>query len=107
MKRGDLVVAVAQGDHGKPRPMLVIQGDTFDTEMVTLLPLTSALVEAPLFRVRVESSGTTGISLPSQVMIDRCITIRRSKVGKIIGQIDDRTMRSVSGLLAVFLGIAI
>ena len=40
MQRGDLVVVAMQGDHGKPRPALVIQSDLFDElPTVTVLPL--------------------------------------------------------------------
>ena len=58
MIRGDLVTVALQGDHGKPRPALVIQSDLFrDTETVAVLLMSSTLVETPLGRVTVEPSG--------------------------------------------------
>ena len=45
--------------YGKPRPAVVIQSDLFeDHPSVTVLPITSDLRDAPLFRLRVEP--TTG-----------------------------------------------
>ncbi|MGK9145880.1 type II toxin-antitoxin system PemK/MazF family toxin, partial [Xanthomonas euvesicatoria] len=51
MMRGDFVTIAMQGDFGKPRPALVIQADQFDAHTtVTVLPVTSTLVAAPLLR---------------------------------------------------------
>jgi len=53
--RGDLVTIATQGDFGKPRPALVIQADPFNAlSSITVLPVTSTLVDAPLLRVTVE-----------------------------------------------------
>ena len=52
MKRGDLVTIALQGE---PRPALVIQSDFFAAHpSVTVLPVTSELRAAPLFRVDIE-----------------------------------------------------
>ena len=52
MKRGEFVTVALQGDFGKPRPALVVQSDKFnDTHAtVTVLLVSSELVDAPLFR---------------------------------------------------------
>ena len=53
--RGDFVTIAMQGDFGKPQPALVMQSDQFNEHMtVTVLPVTSTLVNAPLLRVTVE-----------------------------------------------------
>ena len=71
-----------QGDFGKPRPALVIQADAFDAlATVTVLPVTSTLVDAPLMRITIEPDARNGLSKPSQVMADKVVTIRRDKVG--------------------------
>lgn len=58
--RGDLVTVAMQGDFGKPRPALVIQADQFNEHAtVTVLPLTSALVAAPLLRITIKPSHST------------------------------------------------
>ena len=50
MRRGDLVVVAMQGDHGKPRPALVIQSDLFDQlATVTVLPLISSGLVAAIY----------------------------------------------------------
>lgn len=106
MKRGDLIVTSLPGDYGKPRPALVIQSDLFaDTESVTLLPLTSMLVRTPLGRLSVDPDAQNGLRVPSQVMIDKLMTIRRDKVGPVIGSLDQATMLEVTRLLALFVGL--
>jgi mRNA-degrading endonuclease toxin of MazEF toxin-antitoxin module len=50
MKRGDFATVAMQGNFGKPRPVLIFQFDRFDEQAtVTILPVTSTLVDAPLF----------------------------------------------------------
>lgn len=107
MRRGDLVTVALQGDLGKPRPALVVQSDLFDIHpSVTLLPVTSELREAPLFRIVVSPSESNGLSRPSQVMVDKPQSIAREKIGEVIGHLDDETMLVVNRALAVFLGFA-
>ncbi|NBT79660.1 MAG: type II toxin-antitoxin system PemK/MazF family toxin [Betaproteobacteria bacterium] len=105
--RGDFVTVAMQGDFGKPRPALVIQSDQFDEHAsLTVLPLTSMLVEAPLLRVTVQPSQRNGLQSASQVMIDKALTIKRDKVGAPFGQIEPDKLIEVERCLAVFLGIA-
>ena len=107
MRRGDFVTIAMQGDFGKPRPALVIQADQFsDHTSTTVLPITSALVTAPLFRVTVQPSAENGLQKPSQVMVDKAITVRRDKVGLAFGRIDSDALHELERCLAVFLGIA-
>lgn len=107
MRRGDLVTVALQGDLGKPRPALVIQSDLFDAHpSVTLLPVTSELRDAPLFRIPLEPNKSNGLSKPSQVMVDKSQSISREKIGKVIGHLDDETMLAVNRALTVFLGFA-
>lgn len=107
MRRGDLVTIAIQGDFGKPRPALVIQSDQYDEHAtVTVLPVTSALVAAPLFRITVQPSAENGLQKRSQVMSDKAMTVKRDKVGATFGRIDADSMVEVERCLAVFLGIA-
>jgi mRNA interferase MazF len=107
MRRGDLVTVALQGDLGKPRPALIIQSDLFDTHpSVTILPVTSELRVAPLFRIAVTPSELNGLSKPSQVMVDKPQSIAREKAGAVIGRLDDESMLAVNRALAVFLGFA-
>jgi mRNA interferase MazF len=104
--RGDLVTIAMQGDYGKPRPALVIQSDQFDEHAsVTVLPVTGTLVAAPLLRITVQPSQRNGLQKPSQVMIDKVLTVKRDKVGAVFGHIEPETLIEVERCLAVFLGI--
>ncbi|HLJ79098.1 MAG TPA: type II toxin-antitoxin system PemK/MazF family toxin [Acidobacteriaceae bacterium] len=106
MRRGDLVTVSLSGDYGKPRPALIMQDDAFDLHpSVTVLPLTSELHDAPLFRVTVDPSRSTGLRKRSQVMVDKTITVPRSKLGEKIGAVDKATLAAISDALRVFLGL--
>lgn len=96
-----------QGDFGKPRPALVIQADQFNEQAtVTVLLVSSTLVDAPLFRITVQPNPANGLQQPSQVMIDKAMTVKRAKVGQTFGRIDANIMLEVERCLAIFLGIA-
>lgn len=95
------------GDFGKPRPALVIQANLFgEHTSVTVLPITSTLVAAPLLRVTVQPSAENGLRKPSQVMVDKAMTVKREKARPAFGRIDADAMVEVERCLAVFLGIA-
>jgi mRNA interferase MazF len=86
---------------------LVIQADQFDaTATVTVLLLSSTLVDAPLIRLTVAPSPENGLRTPSQVMIDKAMTLRREKLGAPFGRLDDDTLVAVNRGLALFLGFA-
>ncbi len=109
MRRGDLVTVVVQGDFGKPRPALVIQSDAFGEDItfnVTVLLITSTLIEAPMLRITVEPTPGNGLREISQIMIDKVMTVRRDKIGPVIGRMDGPTIFAVNGALSVFLAIA-
>ena len=107
MRRGYLLTIAMQGDFGKPRPALVIQADQFsEHSSVTVLPITSTLVSAPLLRVTIQPSAENGLQKPSQVMVDKAMTMKRDKVGPAFGRIDADALVEVERCLAVFLGIA-
>ncbi len=107
MKRGDLVTIALQGDYGKPRRALVVQSDLFaEHPSVTILPVTSDLRKAPLFRIDVEPTTVTNLEKRSQVMVDKVQTVPREKVGAAFGRIDDAAMLTINRALAVWLGFA-
>ncbi len=107
MRRGDLVTVALQGAYGKPRPALVIQSDLFDAHpSIAVLPVTSELRDAPLFRIRVEASAQTGLRQPSDIMVDTPQSVPRDKIGEPIGRLADDTMLRVNRAIALFLGFA-
>ena len=108
MKRGDFVTVALQGDFGKPRPALVVQADRFNIAhaTVTVLLVSSELVDAPLFRITLQPDGQNNLDRPSQVMVDKAMTVMRDKLGPAFGHIDADALVEVERCLAVFLGIA-
>ena len=107
MRRGDLVTVSAPRDYGKPRPAVVIQSDWLTaTDSVLVALLTSALVEAPLYRLTIEPSQLNGLKAPSQVMIDKIVAIPRKKCGSVIGRLNESEPIALNHVLAVIVGIA-
>lgn len=105
--RGQLVTIAINGDFGKPRPALVIQANLFaDLESVTLLPLTSMLIDAPLLRINIEPDKDNGLRKSSQIMVDKIVTVKRDKVSSPFGTLNPNAMIEVERCLAIFLGIA-
>lgn len=107
LKRGDVVLLALQGDYGKPRPALVVQSDQFNAAhpSVTILPLTSELRGAALFRIDVAPSTGNGLRKPSQIMLDKVSTLAREKVSARIGRVDEQTLAQVNRSLMVWLGL--
>ena len=108
MKRGDVVVVAVPGDYGKPRPAVVVQADIFNDAhaSVTLLPVTSTLVDSPLFRLALDPSPGNGLRSLSQIMVDKVTTVRRARIGQTIGHLEDDALLRVSRALALWVGIA-
>lgn len=108
MRRGDLVTIAMQGDSGKSRPALIIQADQFSEHTsATVLPITSTILSAPLLRVTIQPNAENGLQKPSQVMVDKAMTVRLDKVApNPFGRIDADVLVEVERCLAVFLGIA-
>lgn len=107
MSRGDVVTVATSGDYGKPRPALVIQSDYFaDHPSVTVLPITSHIRDAPLFRIQVPAAEHNGLRRSSQIMVDKAVTVAVDKLGVRVGRVDSATMIEVDRALALFLGIA-
>lgn len=107
-KRGNIVTIAVQGDFGKPRPALLIQSEIFNEAHATLtvLLISSELIDAPLFRLTIEPDQINGLTQQSQIQVDKAMTVRREKVGQIIGRVDDAMMVRVSRALALWIGLA-
>lgn len=107
MKRGDLVTIAMAGDFGKPRPALIVQSDYFpETATVTVLLLSSTLIDAPLLRLTFEPTTENGLRKTSQVMIDKVMTVKRDKLGPVFGRLPDEALIAVNRSLALFLGFS-
>lgn len=107
MRRGDIVTVSAPGDYGKPRPAIIVQSDALaaaDSVLVALL--TSAIVDAPLYRLTIEPSPANGLKTLSQVMVDKIMAYPRAKCGPTIGRLSGPQMLVMSNMLSVMIGLA-
>lgn len=108
MRRGDVWTVAGGGDYtGKPRPVVIVQDDRFEsTDSVTVCPFTTDLVAAPLFRVEITPSDLNRLSEPSRLMADKIATVRRGRLREHIGRLDDEDMVRLNRAILVFLGFA-
>jgi mRNA interferase MazF len=107
VKRGEIVTVSAQGDYGKPRPAVIIQSDALNAADSLLVAIfTSALTDAPFYRLTVEPHPDNGLKAPSQVMIDKILAFPRGKCGPVIGRLLPHEMLALNNLLSVMIGLA-
>jgi mRNA interferase MazF len=89
VKRGAIVVVAARGAYtGKPRPAVVVQSDLFNQThaSITICPITSDCVDAPLFRLSLPPGSRTGLKRVSQVMVDKVVSVPRQSITEEIGE---------------------
>jgi mRNA interferase MazF len=105
--RGDVVVSSSPGDFGKPRPALVVQSDLFNPthSSIVICPITSHLVDAPLFRLSISPSRENGLKTESQIMVDKITAVRREHIAKKIGRINEAEATLVERALSIWLEI--
>jgi mRNA interferase MazF len=107
VKRAEIWTVSGDGEYtGKPRPAVIVQDDHFDTDSVALCPFTTDPTDAPLIRLLIEPDPGNGLDAPSSIMIDKITTVRRSRLGKKVGMLDDTNVLRLNRALVVFLGIA-
>src|SRR5579863_10018783 len=109
MKRGDIWTVAGGKDYaGKPRPVVIVQDDSFDvTDSITVCAFTTDQTEAPLFRLLVEPNERNGLRSACRLMVDKITTVPKSKVGTHIGRLDDEDMVRLNRAIMVFLGLAV
>jgi mRNA interferase MazF len=108
VRRGDVYTAAASDVYsGKPRGVVILQDDRFDaTASVTVCPLTTNPIEAPLFRLPVEPSEPNGLDPLSFLMVDKVTTMPRDNLGNHLGRLSDRHVLQLNRASIVFLGLA-
>ena len=107
MKRAEIWTIAGGGDYvGKPRPVVIVQHDRFDTDSVTVCPFTTDNTEAPLFRLDITASPTSGLQSASRLMVDKITTVPRTRLGDLIGRLSDEDIVRLGRAIVVFLGLA-
>lgn len=108
MRRGDIVTIALSGDFGKPRPALIVQSDLFNETHATftVLPISSEIIDSPLFRIVLEPTPENGLRKVSQVMVDKIVSVKHERIGKPIGHILDDAMLRITRALALWIGVA-
>ena len=108
MRRGDVVTVAAAGDYGKPQPAVIVQTDALPAEhtSVVVCQMTSECSDAPDFRVTVEPTTENGLRVRSQVMADKPVTIRRDRIGRHVGRLDDKDIARLNIALTFTMGLA-
>jgi mRNA interferase MazF len=108
MKRGDVVTVAATGDYGKTRPAVIVQTDALPAEhaSVVICHVTPECSDAPAFRVTIDPTRSSGLRVRSQVMADKPVTVRRERIGRQVGFLDDKDTTRLNVALAFVMGLA-
>lgn len=108
MNRGDVVTVAATGDYGKPRPAVIVQTDALPAThaSVVVCQMTLERSDAADFRVTIEPTASNGLRVRSQVMADKPVTIRRERIGRRVGQLDEKDIVRLNIAIAFVMGLA-
>ncbi|MBU3890172.1 type II toxin-antitoxin system PemK/MazF family toxin [Methylosinus sp. KRF6] len=109
MRRGDIWTVAGGKDYaGKPRPVVILQDDSFDaTDSITICAFTTDETDAPLFRLPVAPSERNGLRVACRLMADKVTTVPKSKIGAHIGRLDEEDILRLNQAVLVFLGLAV
>ncbi len=109
MRRGEIWTVAGGKDYaGKPRPVVIVQDDSFDaTDSITVCAFTTDATDAPLFRLPVEPNERNGLRTVCRLMVDKITTVPKAKLGAQIGRLDDEDILRLNQAVLVFLGLAV
>lgn len=106
MRRGEIWTASGGDYAGKPRPVVIVQDDWFDsTASITVCPFTTDPTDAPLFRPLIEPSAANGLRTASRLMADKITTVPKARLGQRIGELGDEATRRLDRAMLVSLGL--
>lgn len=108
MKRGEIwTQSGGPGYAGKPRPALILQSDLLTgTDSIITCPFTSQANENVPTRPRFFPDANNGLRETSDLMVDKIMTVARSKLGKKMGSISAEDMERVEDAMLLVLGFA-
>jgi mRNA interferase MazF len=108
LTRGDVLVASAPGEYGKPRPCIVVQSEMLHAiESVVVCPMTTSLLPPGPVRPTILPSVDNGLRAESQVMVDKVTAIHLSRCGPTIGRVSSIEMQMIDQALGLVLGLRI
>ena len=108
LKRGDVITVAGSGDFaGKPRPAIIVQSDLFNGthSSVTVVPVTTTLVDAELFRIDLTPSKKNCLRAPSQAMVDKITSVRQDRIGTRVGALTAPDMQRIDDAVLTWLSL--
>jgi mRNA interferase MazF len=86
---------------------VVVQSNLFNPThaSVVVCPVTSHLVDAPLFRLLLPANAGNGLKADSQVMVDKLLALRRDCLRKRIGALAPSEVRLLDRALRLWLAL--
>lgn len=107
LKRGS-VVTYSGGPYGKPRPAVIVQNNLAldEPSCITICPITSFVVDQTEdFRIPVEPDDRNGLQQRSFIMSDKLITLPVQRIGPVIGQLDETSMKKLAVALRFWIDV--
>jgi mRNA interferase MazF len=106
--RGEIWTTAGPADYaGKPRPVVIIQHEKFEAlDSITICGFTRDPTDLPLFRIAIEPSEINGLEFASRVMVDKILTVPKTKLGYRIGRLSERDIARLNRAVVTFLGLA-
>ncbi len=108
LRRGDVWTAAGGAGYlGKPRPVVILQDDSFDeTGSITIVPFTTNPIDAPLVRPVVSPSAANGLTSICRLMADKISTMSKTSLGRRLGRLSAEDMAALERAALTFLGFA-
>lgn len=106
-KKGDVVICAQSGDYDKPRPAIIVQSDLFNPthSSITICPITSHLIDTPLFRIELYPSTDNGLKHHSQIMVDKISSLSKEKIQQKIGLLSSAEIKKVQDAIKLWLDL--
>lgn len=86
----------------------MVQTDAFPDSHASVIvcQMTSDPADAPDFRVAIEPHPGNGLRERSQIMVDKPVTVRRTRIGQVIGRLTVEEVARLDAAIAFVMGLA-
>ncbi len=105
---GQIWYAEGGGDFlSKGRPVVVMQSDSaieVDSITIGLLTTNTDSMDVPLVRVPILPTEQNGLRTPSWLMVDKIQTVKRRRLKRLIGTLEENVVADVRSRIVPFLG---